>query len=74
MTNRDQAPSTQLEFFPESSYDTREFRIAKSQAISLKRIADSLEKIAARPAIDPQEIYSALTEAGYAVARNIRGQ
>lgn len=71
---RDEAPSSQLEYSPESSYDTRESRIAKSQAISLKRIADSLEKIAAKPAIDPHEIYTAISEAGFAVARNIRGQ
>jgi len=74
MTNRDQAPSSQLESMPEDWTENSQFRVAKSQAISLKRIADSLEKIAARPAIDPQEIYNALTEAGYAVTRNIRGQ
>jgi triphosphoribosyl-dephospho-CoA synthetase len=45
-----------------------------STAISLQRIADALEIIAAKPAIDPQEIYNAISEAGFAVARNIRGQ
>ena len=62
MTNRDQAPSTQLEAFPHSSYDTHESRIAKSQAISLKRIADSLERLVdLTSGLTPVEILLAVT-------------
>lgn len=48
-----------------------------SAAISLKRIADALEVIAAKPTLDPHElqhsIHTAISEAGYAVTRNLRG-
>jgi hypothetical protein len=48
-----------------------------SAAISLKRIADALEVIAAKPTIDPHDlchgINTAISEAGYAVLRNSRG-
>jgi hypothetical protein len=48
-----------------------------STAISLKRIADALEIIAAKPAIDPEElgrqINTAIVEGGYTIARHMRG-
>jgi hypothetical protein len=45
---------------------------AKSQAVSLKRIADALEVIAAKPAIDNDAIYRAISEAGFAVLQHMR--
>jgi hypothetical protein len=67
-----------IESFPEASMESRNQRLEISQAISLKRIADALEKIAAKPAIDPEElgrqINTAIVERGYTIARHMRGQ
>jgi hypothetical protein len=43
-----------------------------STAISLKRIADALEIMAAKPAIDNDAIYRAISEAGFAVLQHMR--
>ena len=68
----------QVERFEGISADNPNSIPAKSQAISLKRIADALEIIAAKPSIDPEElnrqINTAIVEGGYTIARHMRGQ
>lgn len=48
-----------------------------SVAISLKRIADALEILAAKPTIDPEEIgrqiNTGIVEAGYTISRHMKG-
>lgn len=57
--------------------ESRVLEVAASQAISLRRIADALEAIAAKPAIDPTDIERAringLTEGFFNGARILKG-
>lgn len=68
----------QVERYDGASIDRFESILAKSQAISLKRIADALEKIAAKPDVDFEElgrqINTAIVEGGYTISRHMRGQ
>jgi hypothetical protein len=68
----------QVEHYEGVSFDGFKTILDKSQAISLKRIADALEIIAAKPPIDPEElgrqINTAIVEGGYTIARHMRGQ
>jgi hypothetical protein len=62
----------QVEVYQGVSTDNAAAILNKSQAISLKRIADALEIIAAKPAIDNDAIYRAISEAGFAVLQHMR--
>lgn len=62
---------------PGLEIESRTTAAALSQAISLRRIADALEAIAAKPAIDPADIERALingvTEGCFNAARILKG-
>jgi hypothetical protein len=69
---------SKIESFPEAGLEGQVKRLEISRTISLKRIADALEKIAEKPTIDPEElgrqINTAIVEGGYTIARHMRGQ
>lgn len=69
---------SKIESFPEAGLEGHTKRLEISRTISLKRIADALEKIAEKPTVDPEElgrqINTAIVEGGYTIARHMRGQ